>query len=100
MLEVRSSSYRDPAFYKLMEKHEAAIAWVEAAKVPLIDEVTADFVYARLRECSDDEPTGYPPAELDKIAKRFQATMPRLAATASSISSTAPKSAPRVRRWR
>jgi uncharacterized protein YecE (DUF72 family) len=73
VLEVRSSSFKDPAFYKLMEKHGAAIAWVEDAKVPLIEEVTADFVYTRLRQCSDDEPTGYPPDALDKIAARFQA---------------------------
>lgn len=73
VLEVRSDSFKHPAFYKLMEKHEAAIAWVEDAKVPLIDEVTTDFVYTRLRQCRDDEPAGYPPAELDKIAERFQA---------------------------
>jgi uncharacterized protein YecE (DUF72 family) len=72
VLEVRSSSFKDPAFYKLMEKHEAAIAWVEDAKVPLIETVTADFVYTRLRQCSEDEPTGYSPDALDKIAVRFQ----------------------------
>jgi uncharacterized protein YecE (DUF72 family) len=73
VLEVRSSSFKDPAFYKLMEKHEAAIAWVEDAKVPLIETVTADFVYTRLRQCTEDEPTGYPPQALDAIAKRFEA---------------------------
>jgi uncharacterized protein YecE (DUF72 family) len=72
VLEVRSSSFKDPAFFKLMEKHEAAIAWVEDAKVPLIETVTTDFVYTRLRQCSDDEPTGYSPDALDKIAARFQ----------------------------
>jgi uncharacterized protein YecE (DUF72 family) len=72
VLEVRSSSFKDPAFYKLMEQHEAAIAWVEDAKVPLIETVTADFVYTRLRQCSEDEPTGYSPDALDQIARRFQ----------------------------
>ena len=72
VLEVRSSSFKDPAFYKLMEKHEAAIAWVEDAKVPLIETVTTDFVYTRLRQCSEDEPTGYSPDALDKIAARFR----------------------------
>jgi uncharacterized protein YecE (DUF72 family) len=73
VLEVRSSSFKDPAFARLMEKHEAAIARVEDAKVPLIETVTTDFVYARLRQCSEDEPTGYSPEALDKIAARFRA---------------------------
>ena len=69
VLEVRSSSFNGLAFAKLMEKHGAAIAWVEDAKVPLIATVTTDFVYARLRQCREDEPTGYPHAELDRWAE-------------------------------
>src|SRR5215475_3086882 len=45
VLEVRSRSFAAPTFAKLMEQHNAAIAWVEDPKVPLIDAVTADFVY-------------------------------------------------------
>jgi uncharacterized protein YecE (DUF72 family) len=71
VLEVRSGSFKDPAFHKLMEKHEAAIAWVEDAKVPLIETVTTDFVYTRLRQCTEDEPAGYSPQALDAIAERF-----------------------------
>ena len=73
VLEVRSRSFADPAFAALMEKHGAAIARVEDDKVPLIEAVTTDFVYARLRQCSEDEPTGYSRQALDAIAKRFQA---------------------------
>ncbi|HVC52553.1 MAG TPA: DUF72 domain-containing protein [Stellaceae bacterium] len=73
VLEVRSSSFKDPAFARLMERHETAIAWVEDAKVPLIETVTSDFVYARLRQCSEDEPTGYSPDALAQIAERFTA---------------------------
>ena len=72
VLEVRNESFTHPAFAKLMEKHGAAIAQVEDPKVPLIETVTADFVYARLRECKDSEPTGYSPDALAAIAKRFQ----------------------------
>jgi uncharacterized protein YecE (DUF72 family) len=72
VLEVRHQSFADPAFARLLEKHEAAIAWVEDPKVPLIETVTADFVYARLRQCREDEPTGYPPDELARIADRFR----------------------------
>jgi uncharacterized protein YecE (DUF72 family) len=73
VLEVRSRSFADPAFAGLMEKHGAAIARVEDDKVPLFEAVTADFVYARLRQCRDDESTGYSPDALDAIAERFQA---------------------------
>ncbi len=73
VLEVRSRSFADPAFARLMERHGAAIARVEDDKVPLLDAVTADFVYARLRQCKEDEPTGYPPEALDAIAERFEA---------------------------
>jgi uncharacterized protein YecE (DUF72 family) len=72
VLEVRHRSFADPAFARLMEKHAAAIAWVEDPKVPLIESVTADFVYARLRECQEDEPTGYTPQKLTAIAERFR----------------------------
>jgi len=73
VLEVRSRSFLDPAFYRLMERHGAAIARVEDDKVPLIEAVTADFIYARLRQCRDDQPAGYPPEALDTIAQRFRA---------------------------
>jgi len=73
VLEVRSRSFADPAFARLMERHGAAIARVEDDKVPLFEAVTADFVYARLRQCRDDEPTGYSPQALDAVAQRFEA---------------------------
>jgi uncharacterized protein YecE (DUF72 family) len=71
VLEVRRSSFADPAFFKLMRDHNAAIAQVEDDKVPLFEEVTADFVYARLRRCAEDEPAGYSPQALTAIAERF-----------------------------
>ena len=73
VLEVRNESFTHPDFAKLMEKHETAIAWVEDPKLPDFDAVTADFVYARLRRCTEDEPTGYSPQALTAIAKRFEA---------------------------
>ena len=35
-------------------------------------EITADFVYAHLRRCADDEPDGYPPDALDAWAERLR----------------------------
>jgi uncharacterized protein YecE (DUF72 family) len=73
VLEVRNESFTAPAFAELMEKHEVAIAQVEDPKVPLFETVTTDFVYARLRRCSEDEPTGYSSQAIAAIAERFEA---------------------------
>jgi uncharacterized protein YecE (DUF72 family) len=72
VLEVRHRSFADPAFADLLRRHEVAIAQVEDEKYPAFDAVTADFVYARLRRCKEDEPTGYSPEGLDAIAQRFR----------------------------
>ena len=45
------------------------MARVDDAKFPAFDEITADFVYLRLRRCAEEEPTGYPPAALDEWAE-------------------------------
>jgi uncharacterized protein YecE (DUF72 family) len=38
----------------------------------MIADVAGDFVYARLRGCVADQPTGYTPAALETWAKRFR----------------------------
>jgi uncharacterized protein YecE (DUF72 family) len=35
-------------------------------------ETTADFVYAHLRRCVEEEPAGYPPEALDAWAQRLR----------------------------
>jgi len=54
----------------LLRRHGIAVAQVDDAKFPAFDEITADFVYLRLRRCADEEPTGYPPEALDQWAGR------------------------------
>jgi uncharacterized protein YecE (DUF72 family) len=49
-----------------------AVAFVDDDKYPAIDEITADFVYARLRRCAEGEPTGYPSEALDSWVERFR----------------------------
>src|SRR5271166_3610929 len=59
VVEVRHSSFVAPAFITLLQRHKIAVALVDDEKYPAIDAVTADFVYARLRRSSLDEPLGY-----------------------------------------
>jgi len=73
VMEVRNASFADPAFVALCRKHGVAICVSENANYPLIADVTADFVYVRLLTGSDEIETGYPPLELDRWTKRFQA---------------------------
>jgi uncharacterized protein YecE (DUF72 family) len=70
VVEVRHPSFRTPDFFELLREHRVAVARVDDAKHPAFDELTADFSYLRLRQCTADEPTGYPQAALDDWAER------------------------------
>ena len=71
-LEVRNASFADPAFVALCREHGVAICGSENDAYPLIPDVTADFVYARLMKGSDDIETAYEGADLDSWARRFE----------------------------
>jgi uncharacterized protein YecE (DUF72 family) len=73
VVEVRHASFATPAFIALLRRHGVAAALVDTeGHVPLCD-VTADFVYARLRRTQADEPEGYPGPALDTWIARFRA---------------------------
>ncbi|MBV8755254.1 MAG: DUF72 domain-containing protein [Hyphomicrobiales bacterium] len=72
VVEVRHASFAAPAFMALLRKHRVAAALVDTeGHLPLSD-VTADFLYARLRRTQADEPTGYPQTALKEWAARFR----------------------------
>ncbi len=70
VVEVRHASFAAPGFPELLRRHGVAVALVDDEKYPMIDEITADFVYARLRRCVPEEPAGYSPDALDAWAGR------------------------------
>jgi uncharacterized protein YecE (DUF72 family) len=72
VVEPRHDSFRTPEFVALCRKHEVAIVLADHATYPLIPDVTADFVYARLQTGSDAIETAYPPEQLDAWARRFE----------------------------
>jgi uncharacterized protein YecE (DUF72 family) len=72
VVEVSHASFAAPSFIELLRKHGAALALVDSADRPPVFDLTADFVYARLRRSSEEEPTGYSPSALDAWAKRFE----------------------------
>jgi uncharacterized protein YecE (DUF72 family) len=72
VIEARHHSFQCPEFIELLRKHGAAVALVDDAHHPEFAELTADFVYLRLRRCAEEEPAGYPPEALDRWAERLR----------------------------
>ena len=69
-VEVRHDSFKDKAFVELCRKHGVAIVFGADSEFPLIGDVTADFIYARIMGTEAKEKLGYPPAILKKWAER------------------------------
>ena len=72
VLEIGHDSFADAAFAALLRRFEVAVALVDSERHPLIAEVTADFIYARLRRSEAGEATGYAPGALDGWATRLK----------------------------
>ena len=69
VLEVRHESFRCREFVALARASRVAIAFASHETYPEIADLTADFVYARLQQAKEAEPTGYAPAALDRWAE-------------------------------
>jgi uncharacterized protein YecE (DUF72 family) len=72
VFEFRHPSFATALVSNLLRRHDVAVALVDDDKFPAFDDVTANFVYARLRRCKADEATGYPSDALDGWAQRFR----------------------------
>jgi uncharacterized protein YecE (DUF72 family) len=72
VVEVRHPSFQTPDFVNLLEKYNVAVVLAEHADYPMIADVTADFVYARLQKGSDEVKTCYPLKGLDLWAERLK----------------------------
>ena len=73
VFETRHDSFADPAYMDLLRQHGVAHAVIDSDKHPLLADLTADFVYARLERNSEAEPEGYATPALDAWAARVQA---------------------------
>jgi uncharacterized protein YecE (DUF72 family) len=73
-VEVRHESYDDPAFVKVLRKHDVALVVADTAgKFPYLEDVTSDFVYVRLHGSKRLYVSGYYGVELDRWATRLLA---------------------------
>ena len=71
VVEVSHESFAVPEFIDLLRRHGVALALVDSADRPAVFDLAADFVYARLRRSTEEEPTGYPKSSLEAWANRF-----------------------------
>jgi uncharacterized protein YecE (DUF72 family) len=69
-VEVRHDSFRSPDFIALLRAYGVAVITAADSHYTQIADVTAPFVYARIMGTKEEEPNGYPEADLDRWAKR------------------------------
>lgn len=73
-MEVRNESFLDERFATLLRRHKVALVIAETAdKWPLVEDVTADFLYLRLHGAEQIYISGYTDEQLDAWAKRVRA---------------------------
>ena len=72
-IEIRHESFRCDAFVNLLRRHRIALVVADTAgKWPLLEDVTADFMYARLHGDAELYVSGYSDAALDDWARRIR----------------------------
>ena len=75
-MEVRHESFRDPAFIAQLRRHGVALVVADTAgRWPLLEDVTAGFMYLRLHGDEQLYASGYSPAALRAWTRRLQAWM-------------------------
>jgi uncharacterized protein YecE (DUF72 family) len=70
--EVRHESFKDPRFVRLLRKHNAALVIAETARRwPMLQDITADFLYLRLHGDKKLYRSGYSDKALTRWAERI-----------------------------
>ncbi|MQT11348.1 DUF72 domain-containing protein [Segnochrobactrum spirostomi] len=72
-VEIRHESFRDPDFVALLKAYNVALVFADTVEWPYFEDVTADFVYARLHGSQELYASGYSDDALDRWAARFRA---------------------------
>jgi uncharacterized protein YecE (DUF72 family) len=97
-MEIRHESFRDPAFVALLRKHRIGLVVADTAgKWPLLEDLTADFVYVRLHGDEVLYTSGYSDAALDMWAARIKAWSEGRQVPDARLASTAPPPAAKAR---
>ncbi|MBT2325493.1 DUF72 domain-containing protein [Variovorax paradoxus] len=93
-VEIRHPSFVAPGFIDLLRRHKVALVVADTAgRWPLIEDLSADFVYLRLHGDKELYASGYGDAALDRWARRIEAW--REGREAGDAKKASPKAAPR-----
>lgn len=72
-VEIRHESFRDERFFAMLRKYNVALVVADTAgRWPLLEEVTADFVYVRLHGDKELYASGYDDEAIAKWAARIR----------------------------
>lgn len=71
-VEVRHPSFQTADFVALARQHGVAVVVADSDTHPQIADPTADFVYARLQNASEEEKNGYPDSALEDWRRRAE----------------------------
>jgi uncharacterized protein YecE (DUF72 family) len=71
-IEIRHSSFLDPAFVRLLRRHAITLAFADSVEWPYAEDLTADFVYLRLHGSEELYASGYSDEVLDRWAARIK----------------------------
>jgi uncharacterized protein YecE (DUF72 family) len=87
----------NPDFIALLRKHDVALVFADTAgKFPYMEDLTSDFVYARLHGADELYRSGYSPATLRWWSERFKTWRGgREPADAQTVSGQKPEAGPR-----
>jgi uncharacterized protein YecE (DUF72 family) len=73
-VEIRNETFRDERFLALLRRHGIALVVADTAgEWPLLEDVTASFMYLRLHGHTELYASGYASSSLDAWAKRIEA---------------------------
>lgn len=90
-VEVRHESFVTPAFVALLRSHKVALVVADTAgRWPLIEDITADFVYVRLHGDQELYTSGYSDEALEHWAVRIKAWREGRQAQGARLASPAP----------
>nr|WP_307617755.1 DUF72 domain-containing protein [Variovorax boronicumulans] len=96
-VEVRNRSFVDSGFIATMRRHGVAVVVADTARRwPVLEDITADFVYIRLHGDKEIYASGYSDAALDRWAERIDAWSRGCQLSNAKVAS--PKAARRGRR--
>ena len=68
-LEIGHESFDCPEFFEIARKANVAVVYLEQEGRACLSERTADFAYLRCKNLKSEQPTGYPPEDIERISR-------------------------------